>query len=477
MSNRYVGVGIFVILGALLFSTGVFLIGSQHSVFAKHIELFTEVKNLNGLSKGAKIQVAGFDAGEVMAISVPQSPSAGFRLTLRITDQVRGLVRADSVVTIATQGVVGEKILLIGPGSPTAPDAAPFSNLPSKETSDIADLVQKSTDLVNNASDTIKVVAGKLTTAIDSVTMTVNNADDLVVGLQKGRGAIGMLLRDEQTATDIKRAIANVRDAASSMNHASAQADALVSDFQSRQLVAKADRMMSKADAIASDLQGRNFGEKIDRTMATVNSAAHNIDVSSQQLQATVAKALAPDRRGMDAGDNIRETLSNVSAASASMVEDTEALKHGFLFRGFFKKRGYYSMASLSPDKYRQDKVFVDPKNRRVWIGAAELFESNAGGEEILSPAGQVRIASAIDELGERAIGGAIVIEGYAVSGASGDQLAQSRGRADLVRNYLHTRFKLAAQNIGTVPLRGVPPAATRKESWNGVCIVLLAHS
>jgi hypothetical protein len=100
-----------------------------------------------------------------------------------------------------------------------------------RETSDIADLVQKSTVLVGNAGETIKVVADKLTTTLDAVTATVGNANDLVVGLKQGRGAIGMLLRDEQTATDIEKSIASVRDATSSLNHASAQADALVSDF------------------------------------------------------------------------------------------------------------------------------------------------------------------------------------------------------------------------------------------------------
>ena len=66
------------------------------------------------------------------------------------------------------------------------------------------------------------------------------------------------------------------------------------------------------------------------------------------------------------------------------MTEDTEALKHGFLFRGYFKKRGYYSVARLAPDKYRQDKAFVNPKNTRVWIKAAELFEPNHGDSEVL---------------------------------------------------------------------------------------------
>jgi phospholipid/cholesterol/gamma-HCH transport system substrate-binding protein len=157
------------------------------------------------------------------------------------------------------------------------------------------------------------------------------------------------------------------------------------------------------------------------------------------------------------------------------MAEDTEALKHNLLFRGFFKRRGYYSMVGLAPDKYRQDKVFANPRNPRAWIEAAELFEAKQGESEVLSRAGKARIDAAIAELGERVIGGAIVVEGYAVSGASGDDLALSRSRAILVRNYLHVRFHLENQNIGTVPLRGVPPPSTHKNSWNGICIVMLS--
>ena len=454
MWNRNVGVGIFVLLGTALFALAIFLIGNQHNFFVKHLELYTEFKNLNGLAKGAKVRVGGFDAGEVTEISVPASPSAGFRLKMQLNMQVRGLVRTDSVATIATEGVVGDEFVMIRPGSPTSPEAAPFSTLPSKETSDMADLLQKGTALISDASGTMKTVADKLTVTLDAVTTTVNNANDLVVGMKQGRGTVGMLLRDEKTAADIRQAVANVRDAASSLNHASRQADALVSDFQSR-----------------------NFGVKLDQTMENAHSAAHNIDATTQQLHETLAKALAPDTQGRDAGDNIRETLSNANEATGNVAEDTEALKHEFLFRGFFKRRGYYSMAHLAPDEYRQDKVFANPRNPRVWIEAAELFEPRQGEGEMLSRAGKVRIDAAVAQLGDRVIGGAIVVEGYAISGTPGDQLALSRSRAILVRNYLHTHFHLDNQSIGTVPLRGVPPPATHKDSWNGVCLVLLSKA
>ena len=477
MWNRNVGVGIFVLVGTALFALAIFLIGNQHTFFVKHIELYTEFKDLNGLAKGAKVRVAGFDAGEVTDISVPASPSAGFRLKLQLSTQVRGLVRTDSVATIATEGIVGDNFVLIGPGSLTAPEAAPFTTLPSKQTSDMAELIQKSTALVSNASETMKVVADRLTTTLDAVTTTVDNANDLVVGLKQGRGAIGMLLRDEKTATDIQKAVANVRDATSSLNHASTQADALVSDLQSRGLPGKVEAITGKVDSIVTDVRDRNFGEKIDQTMETVHSAAQNIDKTTQQLHDAIAKAVAPDEQGRDAGDNIRETLSNVNDATGNMAEDTEALKHNLLFRGFFKRRGYYSVARLAPDKYRQDKVFANPKNSRVWIEAVELFETSQGESEVLSRAGKVRVDAAIAELGDHVIGGAIVVEGYAVSGASGDDLALSRSRATLVRNYLHARFQLENQNIGTVPLRGVPPPSTHKSSWNGICIVLLSRA
>ncbi len=474
MWNRNVGVGIFAILGTALFGLGIFLIGNQHSFFARQVELYTEFKNLNGLAKGAKVRVAGFDAGEVTEISVPASPSEGFRLKLRLNTRVRGLVRTDSVATIATEGIVGDTFVMIGTGSPTSPEAVPFTTLPSKETSDIAELIRKSTALVGDASGTMKTVADKLTATLDAVTTAVNNANDLVVGVKQGKGTVGMLLRDEKTAKDIQQAVANVRDATSSLNHASEQADTLVSDFQSRGLPEKVEAITGKADDIVSDLQKRNFGEKIDKTMETVHSAAQNIDKATQQLHETMAKALAPDTQGRDAGDNIRGTLSNLNEATGNMAEDTEAVKHGFFFRGYFKKRGYFSMARMAPDKYRQDKVFASPGNPRVWIDATELFEPKQGETEVLSRAGKMRIESAVAQLGDRIVGGAILVEGYAVSGAPGDQLAVSRSRAILVRNYLHTRFQLDNQSIGTVPLRGVPPPATHKDSWNGVCLVLL---
>jgi phospholipid/cholesterol/gamma-HCH transport system substrate-binding protein len=166
-----------------------------------------------------------------------------------------------------------------------------------------------------------------------------------------------------------------------------------------------------------------------------------------------------------------------VNLASGNMVEDTEALKHGFLFRGFFKRRGYYSLANLKADEYRSNIVFAGATNPRAWLDKSEVFENKQDGSEELSLAGKAKIDEAMAEFGDGALGGAIVVEGYSTIGNTGAQLATSRVRASLVRQYLQTRFVLSSHDLGIVPLRGVPPSSTNKENWDGVCLVLLKRT
>ena len=105
--NRFLMVGVFVIAGLALFATGLFMIGNRHQAFARHVELYSEFADVSGIVPGAKVQVAGMDAGEVLAMNVPNAPLAKFRVKLRVNEKFSGLVRADSVVTVGTEGVVG----------------------------------------------------------------------------------------------------------------------------------------------------------------------------------------------------------------------------------------------------------------------------------------------------------------------------------------------------------------------------------
>jgi phospholipid/cholesterol/gamma-HCH transport system substrate-binding protein len=451
MPNRNATVGIFVVAGVALFTLGIFLIGNQHRAFTRHIEIYTEFANLDGVAKGTKVRVAGMDAGQVVDISVPNQPTAKFRLKLSIEQRLHALVRTDSVATIATEGVVGDTFLLIRPGSAQAAEAAPLTTLPSEEPLDLADLMKKGAGMLKDANGMMNAVGGKLNGVLDAITGTVNNADDIVIGLKQGKGPAGMLLRDEETANQLRQTVKNAQQTTAALSDASNRADAIVSDLQSRQL-----------------------GEKAGDVMDNAKRATENIDATSEQLHRTLIQALGPDEQGIDASANIRQSLSNLNQATGNMAEDTEALKHNFFLRGFFKRRGYYNLAHLNPDQYRHDKVFANPGNRREWLAGNDLFQPEPNGLEALSPAGKRRIDAVATQLGDSLVAMPITVEGYSAMQDHDEQFAVSRNRAILVRQYLQRRFYLDERNIGAVSLRDLPPPGLHKDMWDGICIVVL---
>ena len=454
MSNHSLRAGAFVVVGIALFTLVIFLIGGQHGAFAKNADYYVEFADISGLMKGSKVRVGGLDAGEVMEIGLPDSPGGRFRLKLRVGEQFHGLIRSDSVVRIVPEGLVGEKLLLIYPGTAKAPEAKSGDTLQSKEAVDLMNLTDNGASLLDYTNETIRPFSEKLNRTLDAATATLNNTNDLLVSLRQGKGTVGMLLHDETTAENIRESIANVRKITASAADASNRADAIVTDLQSRQL-----------------------GEKVDRVMDSVQSTARHFDATSQKVEESLTKALGPDSQGVDAASHIRHSLSNLDQATGNMSDDTEALKHQFLIRGYFKHRGYYSLVNLNPDDYRKNKLFSNPANPRVWLDTGDLFEQKQDGTLVLSVAGKAKVDASVVQLGDAALSEPLIIEGYAAAGEPGVQLAASRARAVAVRQYLQTRFYIDPQNLGTVSLRAVPPPTVNKASWDGVCIVLLRHT
>ena len=310
MSRRNLAVGIFIIAGVTLFALGIFLVGNRHEAFSRHVLLYTEFADLDGVTKGSKVQVAGMDAGQVTGIEVPRSPSGHFRVQMRVDEQLHGLVRTDSVVTVDTEGVVGDTFLTIHSGSPNAAIAQADSVLQSKPPVTMSDLLSHGLGIMNDADATIKQVGGKLNVALDGVNGAVGNANDLLIGLKEGRGPAGMLLRDEKMAGQIRETMSNVQSTTSNLNEASGRVNVLV-----------------------ANVQRRDLPQKLDDTMTQIRSASTRADATIQQVQQSLTQALGPDANGVTAGQNISESLSNVNVATGNMAEDTEALKHNFFLR------------------------------------------------------------------------------------------------------------------------------------------------
>jgi phospholipid/cholesterol/gamma-HCH transport system substrate-binding protein len=155
------------------------------------------------------------------------------------------------------------------------------------------------------------------------------------------------------------------------------------------------------------------------------------------------------------------------------MAEDTEALKHNFFFKGFFDRRGYYTLSNLSPQEYRQSKLFGDTHSPRAWLQATALFQDNPNGGEALSSEGKRSLDAVVASMGDTVFKNPIVIEGYSDAAVPADALSRSYARAQLVRNYLEARYPFVAKNVGVMPLSGTPPPGMEHDHWSGVGIMI----
>jgi len=470
MKNHLLATGVFVFAALLLFTLGFFMIGSENQLFTHHVDLYTRIGDISGITTGTSVRISGFAAGQVTKIEIPISNSPNppkFKLVLHIDDKLLPLIHSDSYVTVETVGIVGEKFLMVHPGSENAPLAQPGTVLSSREQvqlSDMAEKVSTSLDKVNSSLDLTTNAIADLQTRVDAslgtINSTVTNANGMVTDLRNGKGTLGLLLNDPQTEAQVKSAIANAMDATTNLDKVSVQAGQLMTDFQSRNLIQKADD-----------------------TLTYAKDASKNLDQTSQQVNATVTNVLGPDVSGQNAGQHIRDSLTNLDLFTQNMSDDTEALKHEFFFRGFFRKRGYYSLQNVAPEEYRTSRYFQSPKSQRVWLAAGNIFAPGPNNSEVISPAGAAAIDQAVTQRMANTNGthsdgslvaGPIMIEGYSNQPSAADQLATSSSRAQLVARYLQERFHLSARFMGLMPLNNLPPASSGKSIWDGVCIVLL---
>jgi phospholipid/cholesterol/gamma-HCH transport system substrate-binding protein len=452
MKINYAVVGAFVLSAVLLFSVGLFLIGNRHKAFAHHVDFYTKLNDVNGLSPGSKVRVSGFEAGQVTSVEIPDRPSAKFRLKMHVDNKLHSLIRNDSYVTVESDGLVGDKFLLIHQGSDQDQAAVSGATLLAKEPIELSAVIAKMTGVMDQANAAIGGIRTKAEGTLDAIATTVNNANGIVTDVRSGKGTVGMLLDDQQTATAVKNAVGNAQQATANLNQVTVQAKQVMSDFQSRDLFGKAEDTLNNA-----------------------KDASRQLAQTSQQVNLTLNDALGPDLSGENAAQNIRETFSNINLATANMADDTEALKHEFFFRGFFKKRGFYSLKEVTPDQYRSDPYFNSQKNHRAWLNAADAFGKDSNGNEVLSTAGEQEIDQVIGTAMDSVAGQQIVVEGYSNQPSVADEMVASRSRSLIVARYLEKRFHLSAKNIGLVPLNATAPPSSGKDSWDGVCIVLLA--
>ena len=119
--SRAFRLGMFIVATLLILAAGVFLIGEKRFLFRRTYRLKAEFQNVVGLNNGADVRVGGIHLGTVKYISLPNGPSGKLTVVMDIASSTENIIRQNSVATIKTEGLLGDKYVEISFGSEKAP--------------------------------------------------------------------------------------------------------------------------------------------------------------------------------------------------------------------------------------------------------------------------------------------------------------------------------------------------------------------
>lgn len=453
--TRAIKVGIFVVGGIVLFCVGLFLIGTRAQLFNHHFDVYAQFKNVDTLEPGAKVRVAGMDAGQLAAIEIPKGPSSEFRMKLQVDEKFRAIVRTDSKATIETEGMVGNQFVNIAMGSAKSPECSGCT-LPSEEPVSTGALMRQGNEIAQTLHSTIDDLHHRADTVMQNITsasgqadallaatkpkvvqMTAN-ADAIVAGIRHGQGAAGKILSDKKVASDVSQTIANARQTSQDFEQTSRKVDGMVATIQQKDL-------------------------------PTVHQTLANTQQATKQINQAMGTFLARGNHNEGTAEALRDAAHGAQQTTSNLASDTEAVKHNFFLRGFFHRRGFFNLETITPSKYATSD-FVKKPRERVWVPAAGMFD----GDQKLTGAGRAALDDSMSKIVPFLPNNPLVVEGYATSGPPDQQYLASRQRSIEVAQYLESRFHLDAKRVGAIPLRDHPPAHSGKDRWDGVCLVLV---
>ena len=228
---RQLRVGSVVLLALATVIVAIFLIGETGAVFGDRYELKTFMPSANGLMEGATVRVAGQDAGKVASIEfVPPeerpSPEHVLILTLAVNNEIQPQIRSDSEARVRTQGLLGDKMIDISPGSADARVLEPGDTLATAAAADYEEMIASASDLVEDLGVMLRnfrsiadtLLAGRGTAGrllMDSslyveLVSTSRSLNEFLASVGSGEGALAQLAKDESLYVDLRSVIAGL---------------------------------------------------------------------------------------------------------------------------------------------------------------------------------------------------------------------------------------------------------------------------
>lgn len=316
-NTRAVAVGIFIFVALVIFILGVLTLGGQKKMFADTLKVKALFNDVNGLQPGNNVWYAGVKVGTIESIQF--TANGQVEVVMDIDEKVKNYLRKDTKVKVGSDGLIGNKILVLYGGTASAPVVADGERLAADNMLSIDDMMQTFQQNNHNllaVTNDLKVVSSQLA---------------------QGKGSIGRLLKDESLANQLDGALLSLRRSLS-------QTETFTTDIAS--YTNKLQRKGSLTNDLISDTvifdrlrasvaQIQSVSQSAQDIVDNLKSATSNVNASLTNTS-TPAGMLLNDAQ---TAESLKAVIKNLQSSTQKLDENMEALQHNFLFRGYFRKK------------------------------------------------------------------------------------------------------------------------------------------
>jgi len=283
ISNK-IKLGIFLSAGMLVFMVGIYFIGEGQQLFRSTFRISGVFKDVAGLQAGNNVRLSGVNVGTVDNIRIVSDST--IRVEILIDESTRMFIKKDAVATIGSEGLMGNKVLIITPGTG------------GKKEIQNNDIVE--TTMPMNLDE----VFLSLKTTIDNTSNITNDLAKITYNIQSGKGTIGRLLMDSSLRQSFDSTFVNLKNGSSEFS-----------------------KIMSKVNNLDDVLLS------LRSTMNNVDSITGDVAIISNNVQAGKGTM---GRLFMDStmGQNIDSTFIHLKEGSAGLTPLMKKAKTSWLLWG-----------------------------------------------------------------------------------------------------------------------------------------------
>jgi len=339
--NQLLWLGVFIVGGLAVVIAGIFFLAGKKKIFERTFYLHVPFSNVAGLRSGAAVRLSGIDIGVIETIRLPEAPGGKVTVTMRLDAEAQNLIKKDAQALIETEGLVGSKIVSIVGGSLAQPHVADGDSIGSRSPIDLGAIL----GTFDETARYMQVV----TQSLDGITRQIASGEGtvgkMVYDEELYRKFIAMTARTDSVFAELLHETQNLGDI---LKTVSTSTDSLVAQVRAGK--GTLGRLIYGEDL--HDLALSSISDIRDSVSSLLTDVRHGPGLSGKLISDTTL-AVKLDSTFINLAI-LQQQLYEISRQGRigmfSFTENMEALKHNWLFKGYFERRGFWSKAEFEQE-------------------------------------------------------------------------------------------------------------------------------